>query len=192
MRLTSLSFLLLILAALVNRATAQPVTVDVLRSGSPIQTLMFGDGAAIDLTGLSDLNSVTLIRAYSTNSNNLANIGPISLAGTWTNPTPLNVLIGRAGAIDDEAINPLPEAATNFGGVIASGGLVDKVRLSGAILGNVTGDVSVGEVVRLQCGGRLNADLTVTNTGTALGRLVCDASGPGATITADHGRVACL
>lgn len=173
-------------------ASGQPVTVDVLRTGGIVDTLQYNDGAAIDLTTLADLDSVTLIRAYSTNPDNSANIGHIDLAGTRTAGGTLDVLIGRAGAI-----NPFPEellsaAATNWSGITVSSGLVNKVRLSGAILGDVNGPINVGEIVRLQCGGRISANVTVQNAGLALGRLVASETAPGATILAEQGSIGTL
>lgn len=107
----------------------QPVTVDILRTGGIVETTFYNNGEAIDLDPLPDPDSVTLIRAYSTNPSNSANIGHIDLGGTRTASGTLDVLIGRAGAIEPDVDEPLLPAATNWSGITVAPGLVNKVRL---------------------------------------------------------------
>ncbi|CAG0981384.1 hypothetical protein PHYC_01785 [Phycisphaerales bacterium] len=154
---------------------AQPVTVDILRQGGGVETFHFQDGESIILSTISELDSVTLIRAYSTNPDNSANVGEIQLSGTRQNPALLDVLIGREGAINPEPADPLLPAAANWDGLLVDGGLTGKVRVSGAILGDLTGLINVGEIVRLQCGGDVTGGIIVTNPGMAFGTLVARA-----------------
>lgn len=173
-------------------SSGQPVTVDILRTGGVVETSLYNDGEAIDLDPLPNPDTVTLIRAYSTNPNNTASIGAIYLGGTRTASGTLDVLIGRAGAIDPDVDEPLLFAATNWSGVTASPSLVNKVRFSGAILGDMSGPINVGEVVRLQCGGHVTGNVDAHNTGLALGRVVARTLAASADITVHHGDVGTL
>jgi len=124
-------------------ASGAPITITVPTSPSFIK--VYGDPAATTNIGLITLNGSI---AFGTD----ASIG---------------VLIGNLGAFPGESTDPLSNAGLHWAGITidpASPTLNDRVKVAGAISGDLTGPITVGQVFSLHVDGDVDASITATGS----------------------------
>lgn len=166
---------------------ADEVTVQVWDGGSsPRTSVTFDSDEVINATnGLPTILSTdTRVNIYTSGGN--YNIGRITFVAN-SRTSDLEVFLGT-GAFPSQV--PLTSVAVDWAGIAAlPTNLVDKVKLAGAISGDLTNSLSVKQVFRLQVGDQVQAAVTATGTGTAIDRLFFASSTSSGTISASNGDI---
>lgn len=175
------------------------ITVVITGSGSGRPaTIQFDANEAINAAnGLPTIETTdTRVNIYSTGT--LAAAGRVTFAAAGsTRTTDLEVFIGTGAFPTTQS--DLTEVVTDWAGIAAlPTNLVGKVRLAGAISGDLTNpggsdkSFSVKEVFRLEVGDEIQGPFEATGTGYAISRINFGRSNSAGTITASNGDIATL
>lgn len=167
---------------------ADEITVVVTGTGSgrPF-TVTFDANEAINAAnGLPTIASTdTRVNIYSTSS--LASAGQVTFVAN-SRSADLEVFVGT-GSFPISQL-PLTNAVTNWAGIAPlPSALVDRVRIAGALSGNLTGSVNVKEVFRLEVNGQLSAAVEASGSGTSIGVIEFGSSTAAGTISATNGDI---
>lgn len=146
---------------------AQTVRVQYWAGDQQVFSRDYPSGAAI--SGLPVLPpGLTRINVFSVDAP--ANIGRISFEIApiqgGSGEAEVDLVLGSGPA---SGAPGLPAAGLSFAGLQPSQNAVDRLRLSGAVSGDVTGRIECARVTRLEVGGSLGAEVYTTGVGQAVG-----------------------
>lgn len=147
---------------------AQVVRVEYWAGGPmPVHTQDFAPGATIG--GLPAFPpGLSRINVYSVGGS--ANIGTITFSSTPSEVGALEIdlVLGQGEPVE---FGPMPSAGLNFAGLNPPSSLVHRLRLSGAVSGDVTGRIACGRVARFHVGGALGGEVIALGAGEAVGSI---------------------
>jgi hypothetical protein len=172
-----------------------PIRVIVLNSSEQVlSTFTVDSGTAINLTSINNtMRYINVRNNFEENFGPDYDIGRISVNGSLPGSGDQVFIYLGSGSFPFSNPGQLTAVCVDWAGITCDSSLRSKIRLAGAISGNLTNTAQIGEVYRFDVGGQVRAGIETNHAGVGLFRVfagsIVNGSGATGNITALDGNI---